>query len=86
MARIHEEILIDAQPAQVWAALRDWGALHEKLVPGFVIDTQLDGDDRIVTFGNGTVVRARVPSRQMLSVGATVRVKPRGQAPVVYPR
>ncbi len=57
MARIHEEILIDAEPAEVWAALRDWGALHEKLVPGFVVDTQLDGEDRIVAFGNGAVVR-----------------------------
>ncbi len=57
MARIHEEILIDTEPAAVWSALRDWGALHERLVPGFVVDTQLDGGDRIVTFGNGAVVR-----------------------------
>ncbi|MGH2831283.1 MAG: SRPBCC family protein, partial [Solirubrobacteraceae bacterium] len=57
MARIHHEVLIDAEPEQVWDALRDWGALHERLVPGFVVDTQLDEGDRIVTFGNGTVVR-----------------------------
>jgi carbon monoxide dehydrogenase subunit G len=57
MAYIHNEILIDAEPAAVWSALSDWGALHERLVPGFVRDTQLDGDARIVTFGNGTVVR-----------------------------
>jgi activator of HSP90 ATPase len=31
--------------------------LHERLVPGFVIDTRLDGDDRILTFFNGVVVR-----------------------------
>lgn len=57
MACIHEEILIDAEPADVWSALRDWGALHERLVPGFVVDTRLDGEDRIVTFAGGTVVR-----------------------------
>ena len=57
MAYVHTEILIDAEPAAVWSALSDWGALHERLVPGFVRDTQLDGDARIVTFGNGTVVR-----------------------------
>jgi len=57
MAYIHNEILIDAEPADVWSALSDWGALHERLVPGFVVDTQLDGDARIVTFGNGVVVR-----------------------------
>jgi hypothetical protein len=33
------------------------GALHERLVPGFAVDTRLDGDDRIVTFANGTVLR-----------------------------
>jgi len=57
MASIREEIQIDASPEDVWAALRDWGALHERLVPGFVVDTRLDGNDRIVTFANGTVMR-----------------------------
>ena len=57
MASIRTEISIDASPEDVWAAVRDWGALHQRLVPGFVVDTQLDGDDRIVTFFNGTVLR-----------------------------
>jgi hypothetical protein len=57
MASIHKEILIDANPADVWDALRDFGALHRRLVPGFVTDTKLDGDARIVTFSNGTVAR-----------------------------
>ncbi|KRR20700.1 polyketide cyclase [Bradyrhizobium lablabi] len=57
MASIHKEILIDANPDDVWDALRDFGALHTRLVPGFVTDTKLDGDARIVTFANGTVAR-----------------------------
>ncbi len=57
MACIRKEVLIDASPEDVWAAVRDWGALHERLVPGFVLDTRLDGEDRIVTFANGTVFR-----------------------------
>src|SRR2546430_17216525 len=57
MASIHKEILIDAAPDHVWDALRDFGALHTRLVPGFVTDTKLDGDARIVTFSNGTVAR-----------------------------
>lgn len=57
MASIRKEILIDASPEDVWAAVRDWGALHQRLVPGFVVDARLDGEDRIVTFGNGTVLR-----------------------------
>ncbi|GAA3851704.1 MULTISPECIES: SRPBCC family protein [Amycolatopsis] len=57
MASIRTETLIDTPLAVVWAALRDWGALHERLAPGFVTDTRLDGTDRIVTFFDGTVVR-----------------------------
>lgn len=57
MAHIHKEIAIDTGAEVVWEALRDWGALHERLVPGFVVDTKLDGADRIVTFANGMVVR-----------------------------
>ncbi|MBR1121757.1 SRPBCC family protein [Bradyrhizobium lablabi] len=57
MASIHKDIIIDAPPSAVWDALRDFGALHTRLVPGFVTDTKLDGDARIVTFSNGTVAR-----------------------------
>jgi uncharacterized protein YndB with AHSA1/START domain len=57
MASIRKETIIDAPPERVWDALRDWGAPHERLVPGFVVDTRLDGTDRIVTFFTGTVVR-----------------------------
>ncbi len=57
MASIRKDIPIDADPDDVWDALRDFGALHTRLVPGFVVDTQLDGDARIVTFHNGNVAR-----------------------------
>jgi carbon monoxide dehydrogenase subunit G len=57
MASIHKEFIVAAHPDQVWDALRDFGALHTRLVPGFVLDTKLDGDARIVTFANGTVAR-----------------------------
>ncbi|MDQ3758279.1 MAG: SRPBCC family protein [Actinomycetota bacterium] len=58
MASIHKEITIDARPEDVWDALRDFGAVHERLAPGFVVDARLDGDDaRIVTFFTGSVAR-----------------------------
>ena len=57
MASIHKDIPIDAQPADVWAAVRDFGAVHQRLVPGFVLDARLEGDARTVTFANGTVAR-----------------------------
>jgi hypothetical protein len=60
MASIRTEILIDVSPDDAWAALRDWGALHERLAPGFVTDVRLDDDDRIVTFFDGSVVRERL--------------------------
>lgn len=62
MASIRKERTIEASPEQVWDALRDWGALHERLVPGFVVDTRLDGEDRMVTFFNGVTVRERLIS------------------------
>jgi len=57
MASIHKDIILDASPADVWDAVRDFGAVHTRLVPGFVLDSRLDGNARIVTFSNGTVAR-----------------------------
>jgi hypothetical protein len=60
MATIRKEVQIHASAQCVWDALRDVGALHTRLAPGFVVDTQLDGNARIVTFGNGMVAREDV--------------------------
>lgn len=57
MASIRKEIHTSASPEQAWDALRDVGALHTRLVPGFVIETRVEPGERIVTFGNGMVVR-----------------------------
>src|SRR3954452_11478773 len=57
MATVRQEVLIDAPPERVWAALRKWGTIHRDLAPGFVTAAQLDGTDRILTFFNGPVLR-----------------------------
>jgi hypothetical protein len=57
MASLRRDIPLHARPDDVWDAVRDFGALHTRLVPGFVVDTKLEDDARIVTFGNGTVAR-----------------------------
>ncbi len=57
MASIRIERLIDAPADRVWDAIRDVGALHVRLVPGFVVDTRVEDGARIVTFGNGMVAR-----------------------------
>ena len=60
MASIYKEITIAASAAHVWAAIRDVGAVHTRFARDMVLDTRLDGNDRIVTFANGEVVRERI--------------------------
>lgn len=62
MATIRKEILIDASPETVWSAVRDIGAIHTRLAPGFVTDVRLEESARIVTFGNGIVARELIVS------------------------
>ncbi|MBI3701705.1 MAG: SRPBCC family protein [Afipia sp.] len=57
MASIVKEATIEASAASVWDAVRDFGAVHTRLAPGFVTDAKLDGTDRIVTFVGGNTVR-----------------------------
>lgn len=59
MATIRDDIQIHVPARQLWDALRDTGALHTRLVPGFVTDCRLEdgGAARIVTFANGVVAR-----------------------------
>jgi len=57
MASIREQISTKARAEAVWEALRDIGALHTRLVPGFVTNTRLEPGARVVTFGNGMEVR-----------------------------
>jgi hypothetical protein len=57
MATIRSEIKTRAKPSEVWSAIRDIGALHTRLVPGFVADTRLEPGARVVTFVNGVTLR-----------------------------
>uniref|UniRef100_UPI003F494824 SRPBCC family protein n=1 Tax=Nonomuraea bangladeshensis TaxID=404385 RepID=UPI003F494824 len=57
MASIRHEIVIDASPEHIWDVLRDVGAVHERLLPGRVVGTRLEGDQRFLTFPDGHVIR-----------------------------
>jgi carbon monoxide dehydrogenase subunit G len=57
MASIRKEISIAVAPEQLWDAMRDVGALHTRLVAGFVVDCRLEGETRTVTFANGMVAK-----------------------------
>ncbi|MGJ5010169.1 SRPBCC family protein [Bradyrhizobium oligotrophicum] len=60
MASIQKDIPIAAPAAAVWDAVRDFGAVHTRVARGFVTDTRLDGDVRIVSFANGSVAREQL--------------------------
>ena len=57
MASIRTEIVIETRPEAVWDVVRDVGAVHERLAPGFVVDTRLEPGARTVTFASGLVAR-----------------------------
>jgi Polyketide cyclase / dehydrase and lipid transport len=57
MATIRSELKTRAPASEVWSAIRDVGALHTRLVPGFVVDTKLEPGARFVTFINGVTLR-----------------------------
>lgn len=66
MASIHEDIFIAADPAAIWDAARDVGRLHDRLVPGFVVGTEMLAGVappvRRVTFANGAVADETIVS------------------------
>ena len=62
MATVRTSFVTRAALADVWDAMSDVGALHSRLVAGFVTSTVMDGQTRIVTFASGTVVREPIVS------------------------
>jgi carbon monoxide dehydrogenase subunit G len=62
MASVHREIVVERPVAEVWDALADVGALHTRLVRGFVVDCRLEAGARVVTFANGLVARELIVS------------------------
>ena len=62
MASIYKDVPLAAPASVVWDAVRDFGAVHTRLAPGFVTDTRLDGDARIVTFASGRTTMMKTPA------------------------
>lgn len=57
MASVRREVDVAVSADRVWAAIRDVGAVHRRLLPGRVSNAFLDGDNRILTFPDGHRVR-----------------------------
>jgi carbon monoxide dehydrogenase subunit G len=51
------DVFIEVDPADVWAAIADIGAVHRRLLPGRVADVRLDGDVRTLVMADGVEVR-----------------------------
>ena len=60
MATLKKEIPVTGGAASVWHALRDFGAVHTKVAPGFLTGLEMDRGDRVLTFFNGMVARERL--------------------------
>jgi hypothetical protein len=61
-ATMRVEIRITAPVDEVWAAVRDVGAVHTRLAPGFVVDDRLKDGVRTITFANGLVIEETIVS------------------------
>lgn len=61
-ATMRVEIRIAAPVDEVWAAVRDVGAVHTRLAPGFVVDDRLEKGVRTITFANGLVIKETIVS------------------------
>jgi len=63
MTMIRRTFTVSAAPDEAWDVFRDIGAVHTRLAPGFVIDTEVLGPDkRRVTFANGAIVTEQIVS------------------------
>ena len=60
MAYFRQQIDIARPEALVWDALRDVGALHTRLVQGFVLECEFDGQVRKIKFANGVSAVERI--------------------------
>ena len=60
MATLRRQIALTAGASTVWSAIRDFGAVHTRVAPGFLTKLEMDNGDRIVTFFNGLVARERL--------------------------
>jgi hypothetical protein len=56
-ASVRKEFVVEAPPAFVWEALRDFGAVDKRLARGFVVSSRLEGEARVIVFANGSEAR-----------------------------
>lgn len=69
MASIRREFVVEVPLEQVWNAVAAFGAVHEVLARGFVVECALqeDGAVRALTFANGLRARERLVTKDVAS-------------------
>ena len=63
MAAIYIEVEIEATADAVWAVVGDWADGPVGMAHGHVLGSHAEGDVRVVTFADGTVVREKLVAR-----------------------
>ncbi|HEX2561294.1 SRPBCC family protein [Phenylobacterium sp.] len=93
MATIRKTLDLAAPADRVWEALADFGAVHRRIAAGFVTDSRLEGETRVVTFASGQVFHEHLVSADpqlrrlvyaiaeppFLTYQGTVEVVPQGE-------
>lgn len=62
MPTVRKDTYINVPPEQVWDAVRDVGAFHLRLVPGFTENTLVDGYERTLILADGSLVKEFIVS------------------------
>ncbi|MEU4425055.1 SRPBCC family protein [Actinoplanes sp. NPDC024001] len=60
MASIRKEVQLSSTADDAWKVIGDFATGPSRMAPGFVVDTRADGDQRTVTFADGTVAQERL--------------------------
>lgn len=93
MATIRKEFHLNVAIEEVWDALRDFYAVHERLAPGFLVALEREPGARVLTFFDGSVAREvlvsideaqrrlvyTIPSERLQYHGASAQVFPDGK-------
>lgn len=90
MATIRKDFHLNAAPEDVWDALRDFYAVHERLAPGFLTALEKQPGARVVTFANGSVAREVLVSidddhRRLVYTIPSDRLEYHGASAQVFP-
>jgi len=80
MATLQKRWVVDAPATRVWAAFADFGAVHTRVAPGFVLQCTREGDVRTVQFLNGTSAKEQLitlddQARRLVYAVSSERVK-----------